>query len=845
MVETKSFELPNMSEPINPLERPATIGEYYVMQNHLRGHSGLKEYRSAWRDIFIYNEDKDGFTRIGLDVALRHCGRFDQDGDLTNPGAIAESRNGDMPPDMFLRRNDGTDANLDGKRPWVPTEHMGDIHSMYLRDGGLGDWADSVVSKLLAAEPGIARAIRDGIDMCQKIDDVNSSEGAQNTWFMWLWLVHVLPRVPQQWDDEHGLPYPPTKEDVEHDDTYRNHLCFGTVGGARSVHHGMMDTTEGVMKALPVGYASWPGLCILANPKYKKTFGQYHEIAVKFVSAFETLYSTLRQHATDSVFMDGRNAPPWLKARDGRSTLFANLIYVSDAPIWIRIPSDGGYVKIPDIEGGVLKYPRLDTDADVTVSNVPVTNTYKIDVSKMEKLDMPPDDFKTIFKKGMSYTEWLSNVREYISSEIFGSKSSDEPVDPTFGRILDRFIDLFSRNPVALSLHTKDSHTPSDYGNIGNVLIQLFVKLMQEVKNLKQQETGKDGETKLYRIAAFVNMGAKATTMHAFMEFLIATKKILDENYYDTENQMEWATKVGKRTATASKYPNEEHKCMRDYILEKIVENSGFKFEEIPEFEMNPAIGNTPTLPANVIEYGNGESILPTHLVGGAGLRSIMSRWSETTAPMAAFAMIVSIDPFGHVPGLDGYEDNGKRQHYADRVPPMFNGRRALANKGTSKPIFGAGSKRPARFGARDSRMPQAKRRTMGAFGDTEYDFEGEDEDDGAGAALGIDPWNVGISSGSGSMRNLSRSFQERYRLVARAETDMLRRCLKLCFLGLPVTYGTFARIIGNDDVFPFGFLLLRPYITYSMASAILTVAGSSTGETLVGHADFQLVRLL
>ena len=47
--------------------------------------------------------------------------------------------------------------------------------------------------------------------------------------------------------------------------------------------------------------------------------------------------------------------------------------------------------------------------------------------------------------------------------------------------------------------------------------------------------------------------------------------------------------------------------------------------------------------------------------------------------------------------------------------------------------------------------------------------------------------------------------------------------------------------IIDNDIAFPFSFLLLRPYITHRMGTAILTKAGAVTGETLIGHADFQL----
>eukprot|EP00854_Cymbomonas_tetramitiformis_P009287 gene9287-11002_t len=47
--------------------------------------------------------------------------------------------------------------------------------------------------------------------------------------------------------------------------------------------------------------------------------------------------------------------------------------------------------------------------------------------------------------------------------------------------------------------------------------------------------------------------------------------------------------------------------------------------------------------------------------------------------------------------------------------------------------------------------------------------------------------------------------------------------------------------LVKNDIMFPFGYLLLRPYQTYEMCTAILTKAGVETGETLIGHYDFQL----
>ena len=88
----------------------------------------------------------------------------------------------------------------------------------------------------------------------------------------------------------------------------------------------LMDKTTGEIKALPVGFANWPGLCVLANPRYKETFGETHQIAARFVTAFETLYNELSAHTFDSVFLDGHHAPPWMKARNGRSTLFSNTL---------------------------------------------------------------------------------------------------------------------------------------------------------------------------------------------------------------------------------------------------------------------------------------------------------------------------------------------------------------------------------------------------------------------------------------------------------------------------------------------------------------------------------------
>jgi hypothetical protein len=159
--EAKQFELPNEPRPIDVLQRRAVIGEYVYMQNHLRGAVKPGDYRSSMRDIFIYNEDKDGFSRITLETALRNCCRFDSEGklDWTHVNA-PEPQNGSSdwtynnswaPADMFAHQQDGK---------MHATAFFGDMHKSHLRDEGLSDWADSLCEKLKNRIPDAQRALQ-------------------------------------------------------------------------------------------------------------------------------------------------------------------------------------------------------------------------------------------------------------------------------------------------------------------------------------------------------------------------------------------------------------------------------------------------------------------------------------------------------------------------------------------------------------------------------------------------------------------------------------------------------------------------------------------------------------
>jgi hypothetical protein len=60
-------------------------------------------------------------------------------------------------------------------------------------------------------------------------------------------------------------------------------------------------------------------------------------------------------------------------------------------------------------------------------------------------------------------------------------------------------------------------------------------------------------------------------------------------------------------------------------------------------------------------------------------------------------------------------------------------------------------------------------------------------------------------------------------------------------YLGLPATTSMLNYLIDHDHQVPVDVLLMRPWMEYSMSSAVLMKAGTDTGATFVGHSDFLL----
>jgi hypothetical protein len=135
--ESKSFEIPNAPGPIDPMSREVSVGEYVTMQDTISDVVGPAKYKSFMRDIFIYNEGRDDFSRISLKHALAGCCRFTSTGDeLYFP---SDFKSNSTVNDMFLMGM--------GRPAYV----FGDMHEEYLNNDTLYKLGASLVSSIKAA----------------------------------------------------------------------------------------------------------------------------------------------------------------------------------------------------------------------------------------------------------------------------------------------------------------------------------------------------------------------------------------------------------------------------------------------------------------------------------------------------------------------------------------------------------------------------------------------------------------------------------------------------------------------------------------------------------------------
>jgi hypothetical protein len=101
----RSFVGTNGGDQLDLLSRTRQVGEYNIMFDE---NSDWSDYKSASRDIAIYNQTEDKFNKITLAEAIRNCGRFADNGVVApqqDPRGDVGAHDSDLNDDFMVYNN--------------------------------------------------------------------------------------------------------------------------------------------------------------------------------------------------------------------------------------------------------------------------------------------------------------------------------------------------------------------------------------------------------------------------------------------------------------------------------------------------------------------------------------------------------------------------------------------------------------------------------------------------------------------------------------------------------------------------------------------------------------------
>ena len=309
--EAKSFNIPNVDDPVNVLSRRRSIGEYVVSFPHVE-YTESRKYASTFRDILVYDESRDGFKKISIMDGLNSCCRFDNLGHLKWPRGFG----GDNRPqhDMFM----GDDG--------AAIEFLGQMTEDDMPFDAIRDWTLSVTA-------GLDATIQTGHDLNIMMKMVTQLEDApvamtsvDKAYFRYVAYAHTvvdsdlidsqtgMMRLPCCQEDFNGLP----------DAVYTAPLP-SDLGG-------LMFGANGEACFYPYGFGNQAGIEELANVKYKTAFPTLHVDAVMAVRGFKALVARLETVCQDNLLIRQRSAPYFYRKKT-EAAIFANLVHRPMPPL--------------------------------------------------------------------------------------------------------------------------------------------------------------------------------------------------------------------------------------------------------------------------------------------------------------------------------------------------------------------------------------------------------------------------------------------------------------------------------------------------------------------------------
>lgn len=299
--ETKQFNLPNHDDPVNITSRRKAIGEYVVSFPHL-DYASCGKYTSSMRDIMVYDEDRDGFTKLSLVDGLQHCQRFDEDDGRLCAHDFNPGRDGD---DMFF-----TDKCPHG------VDFFAQMTDKGLPDQAVKDWITTVVAQFDARTASELTAnLETLVALADKLEAMPENNENTERFFDFVKVAHTTG----------------TADDPHFDNTTK-FLKLDAILGEPEDASGSAAIFAHVTKDLiPYGFSSYAGICEMA--KHDVSVLALADDARKARKAIDVITQKINAVSYGNFFTEPSALPSYVRDKCVPAAVYANIVRRRMVPV--------------------------------------------------------------------------------------------------------------------------------------------------------------------------------------------------------------------------------------------------------------------------------------------------------------------------------------------------------------------------------------------------------------------------------------------------------------------------------------------------------------------------------
>jgi len=433
IIVAQGLYLTKSGTEITPLDREVTIGNYFVLRDRELGVSA-KEYTSESRTVFPYDMDvpTGDYTRVGLDVGINNCGRWNDDGSLKEEHTLLADdaakivknqgfalKNGYIDPFLF-RREDNS---------YAVGQVLGQLEQASIPDKIMRATGDTLYERLLESlDDGDVRALRDGSNLIETLytrplNDID------------LKFIEAVVTAAE-FDESTGV-------------TTANRFGGLDLPLALPAADGNLpaDFVYIPQGYYPAGYGNSPGLLTLADAVNRNDGNVYlariaddvKQKSVAYARAADHLWTAVRSLAAGNhVMLDGSSLPVWLQAagaetdsaaakRDSLTMLLSNLVDSVKMPLYVQV-NKGGLAPLEDLTADQLN-AKLGNDAKIGEVEVLLLVRNAISNSAVGEL-------RKIFATADSISEFRDEYRASEFARAYASSVGGSEDEQDFGTFL-------------------------------------------------------------------------------------------------------------------------------------------------------------------------------------------------------------------------------------------------------------------------------------------------------------------------------------------------------------------------------------------------------------------------